>query len=124
LVGRAAGARVDVLCVEVLPNVSESLARFELDLGALVAADRRARDRGLAIVGVWHSHVDAPAIPSRADVEGAWDGLVQVILSLRGGELAELRAWRVDRDRARELPLWSAPSTQPISARSASASAR
>lgn len=124
LVGRSAPGLVDVLRVEAGRNLSTSLARFDLDPGALVAADRRAREHGLAIVGIWHSHVDAPAIPSCADVEGAWEGWVQLIVSLGPGERAELRAWRIEGRRACELTLVIASAPQPTSARSASASAR
>ena len=45
-------------------------------------------------LAVFHSHVSAPARPSRTDVEniGLWEGRPYLILSLRTGELA---AWRI-----------------------------
>lgn len=40
----------------------------------LLAADREAHAAGREIVGIWHSHPDAPALPSRRDVEEAFEG--------------------------------------------------
>ena len=44
-------------------------------------------------LAVFHSHVSAPARPSRTDVEniGLWEGRPFVILSLGSGELAAFR---------------------------------
>jgi proteasome lid subunit RPN8/RPN11 len=45
-------------------------------------------------LGIFHSHLSAPARPSRTDVEniGLWEGKPYVILSVRTGELA---GWRI-----------------------------
>jgi proteasome lid subunit RPN8/RPN11 len=55
-------------------------------------------------LAVFHSHVSAPAQPSRTDVEniGLWDGRPYVILSLRTGELA---AFRIEGGRISPEPL-------------------
>ena len=47
-------------------------------------------------LAVFHSHLSAPARPSRTDVEniGLWEGRPYLILSLRTGELA---AWTIQR---------------------------
>ncbi|HVS71795.1 MAG TPA: Mov34/MPN/PAD-1 family protein, partial [Phycisphaerae bacterium] len=41
-----------------------------------------------------HSHPDHAARPSRMDVELAWAGWVYVIVSVVGGRVGEVRAWR------------------------------
>lgn len=69
--------------------------RFELDPGDHVAAEREARRLGLALVGVWHSHPDHPAVPSAADRAAAWERWSYLILSVGAGGLAELRSWRL-----------------------------
>ena len=45
-------------------------------------------------LAVFHSHLSAPARPSRTDVEnvGLWEGRPYLILSLANGEL---KAWRI-----------------------------
>jgi proteasome lid subunit RPN8/RPN11 len=55
-------------------------------------------------LAVFHSHVSAPARPSRTDVEnvGLWEGRPYVILSLRSGELA---AFTIEGGRISDLPL-------------------
>ena len=103
LVGRA-GERAECLVERVIAveNVARASDRFELDPGGLVAADRAARADGLEIVGVWHSHADAPARPSSADVAGAYGGWRQVIASVVGGRVTELRGFRIQAGRVDE----------------------
>ncbi len=62
-----------------------------------------AEDEGYELA-VFHSHLSAPARPSRTDVEniGQWEGRPYVILSLRTGDLA---AFRIEGGRIAELPL-------------------
>ncbi len=51
-----------------------------------------AEDEGYELA-VFHSHLSAPARPSRTDVEniGQWEGRPYLILSLRTGDLAAFR---------------------------------
>jgi proteasome lid subunit RPN8/RPN11 len=55
-------------------------------------------------LAVFHSHPETEPIPSRTDRElsGLWAGKPFVIYGLK---LDQLRAWRVARDGAEELPL-------------------
>jgi len=48
------------------------------------------------IVGVYHSHPDAPAIPSDHDNSYAVPFLSYVILSVSRGRVAEITAWYLD----------------------------
>ena len=58
-------------------------------------ADRDAEDRGLAIVGVMHSHTHTDAYPSPTDVASAPDpSWHYVIVSLRDDE-PTLRSYRI-----------------------------
>jgi proteasome lid subunit RPN8/RPN11 len=74
----------------------------------LLAADREALAAGREIVGVWHSHPDAPARPSARDVAEAHEGYSYGIqaasregagelrfFELRDGALGE-RGWRLE----------------------------
>ncbi|MEL6430258.1 MAG: M67 family metallopeptidase [Planctomycetota bacterium] len=54
---------------------------FEVDAGHWVRWELWAARRGLSVVGVWHSHPEGPARPSRADVLGAPDGLWSLIVA-------------------------------------------
>ena len=74
--------------------------RFEIDPGELVKTDRAARADGLGVVGFYHSHPDAPAVPSEFDREHAWPGYCYVIVSVRSGEPGDIRNWRLREDRS------------------------
>lgn len=69
--------------------------RFELDPEDFAAADGEARDAGLEIVGVYHSHPDHPAEPSPADLRDAQPGWSYVIVAVSRGEAAGSRCWRL-----------------------------
>ena len=63
-------------------------------------AEARAAERGLDIVGFYHSHPDHPAEPSAFDLAHAWPNLSYVIVSIRGREPREMRSWRLRSDRS------------------------
>jgi [CysO sulfur-carrier protein]-S-L-cysteine hydrolase len=81
-------------------NRAESPYRFELDVDPEVWF---LEDDGYELA-VFHSHVSAPARPSRTDVEniGLWEGRPYLILSLGTGELA---AFAIEGGRISELRL-------------------
>jgi proteasome lid subunit RPN8/RPN11 len=79
--------------------------RYVLDPDAFVLADREARDAGLDIVGVWHTHPDHPARPSLTDRDAAWPGYTYLILSVRDGRVADAAAWRLEGDAFAEQPI-------------------
>jgi proteasome lid subunit RPN8/RPN11 len=81
-------------------NRAASPYRFELDLDPAVWF---LEDDGYELA-VFHSHLSAPARPSRTDVEniGLWEGRPYLILSLRTGDLA---AFTIEGGRTSELEL-------------------
>jgi proteasome lid subunit RPN8/RPN11 len=83
-------------------NGAASPYRFELELDPEVWF---LEDDGYELA-VFHSHVSAPARPSRTDVEniGLWEGRPYLILSLGSGELA---AFTIEDGRISPLSLTS-----------------
>jgi [CysO sulfur-carrier protein]-S-L-cysteine hydrolase len=81
-------------------NRAASPYRFELEVDPEIWF---LEDDGYQLA-VFHSHVSAPARPSRTDVEniGLWEGRPYVILSLGTEELA---AFTIEGGRISELPL-------------------
>jgi proteasome lid subunit RPN8/RPN11 len=81
-------------------NRGASPYRFELEIDPEVWF---LEDEGYELA-VFHSHVSAPARPSRTDVEniGLWEGRPYLILSLGTGELA---AFRIEDGRISAEPL-------------------
>jgi proteasome lid subunit RPN8/RPN11 len=63
--------------------------RYNIDPGELVRIQRQARERGLEIVGFYHSHPDHPARWSQTDLaEAHWVGCSYVITSVEKGKAA------------------------------------
>ena len=70
--------------------------RYEIAPEFMLAAMREGRDRNLAIVGIYHSHPDQPAVPSECDRQLAWQHYSYVIVSVEQGVAIEWRSWRLD----------------------------
>lgn len=65
-------------------------------------AERRFRDRGLGVIGDYHSHPDHPAVPSQFDLDHApWPTMSYIVLSVQKGRAADLRSWELEADRSR-----------------------
>ncbi|MGD2153172.1 MAG: M67 family metallopeptidase [Gemmatimonadales bacterium] len=78
----------------------ERRRRYLIGPDDVLALERRASDSGLQVVGYYHSHPDAPAVPSEFDREHAWPTYVYLIVSVVDGRAADIRAWRLSDDRA------------------------
>jgi proteasome lid subunit RPN8/RPN11 len=70
--------------------------RYEIDPEDFLRADARSRERGLDIVGIWHTHPDHPARPSETDRERGWDGWSYLILSVGAEGVRAVRSWRLE----------------------------
>jgi proteasome lid subunit RPN8/RPN11 len=66
-------------------------------------AEHEARNRGMDIVGFYHSHPDHPARPSEFDRRNAWPWFSYVILAVENGVPREMTAWVLSEDRDRFL---------------------
>jgi len=72
--------------------------RFLVDPKDVLAAMKRARAEGRELIGLYHTHPEHPAVPSDFDRSAAWPEWSYVILSVRGGQAAELRSWSLSSD--------------------------
>lgn len=64
------------------------------------AAETRAREAGLELLGFYHSHPDHPARPSQYDLDHAWPSFSYVIVSVMAGEDKNLTSWQLAPDRS------------------------
>lgn len=64
------------------------------------AAEKRAGEAGLELLGFYHSHPDHPARPSQYDLDHAWPSFSYVIVSVMAGEDQVLTSWRLKEDRS------------------------
>ncbi|MDZ7363734.1 MAG: M67 family metallopeptidase [candidate division KSB1 bacterium] len=106
LLGRAEADRRIVQQIRAAPNMRTDSPqnRYEISPKDYLRMDREARERGLEIIGFYHSHPDHPARPSAFDLENAWPGLVYVILTVNRGKAGAITAWVLSDDRSKFLP--------------------
>lgn len=70
--------------------------RYWIDPADLLRVQRQAREQGLEIIGIYHSHPDHRAVPSECDRALAWPVYSYVIVSVVPGEVVEFKSWRLD----------------------------
>ena len=59
----------------------------------MLKAQKYAHERQLAIIGIYHSHPNHPAIPSEFDRAVAWEEYSYVIVSVQDGKARNIRSW-------------------------------
>jgi len=87
---------------EVRPQDS-TRNRSLVDPKDYLRVDKEARQKGMDIIGFYHSHPDHPARPSEFDLKHALDYLLYVILSVEQGVPREMTGWLLSADRTRFL---------------------
>ncbi len=66
---------------------------FAINPLTFLRIQKKARQKGLQIVGVYHSHPCHPAIPSEFDRAVAWPVYSYVIVSVEKGQVKDLTSW-------------------------------
>lgn len=96
-----ADARVDA--ARPLANTTEEgpRRRFLVRSEDYQQAEAEARERGLDLLGFYHSHPDHPAVPSQYDLDHAWPFFAYVIVAVANGVDGDMRSWRLADDRSR-----------------------
>jgi len=103
--GYLAGTGDDILYYFPMTNTEKKTDHFRLDPREQFAAWKEARNRGLNILGIYHSHPSSPAWPSEEDIRLAYDPtLVYVIVSIMEGKRT-MRGFRITKGSVREEPL-------------------
>lgn len=101
LVGNTGKSRRIVTAVWPIANTAgESSRRFAVSASDYQCAETRARDRGVVLLGFYHSHPDAPATPSPYDLSHAWPNFDYIIVSVARGRPADITCWRLREDRS------------------------
>ena len=85
-----------------LPNGRDDSPRnrFSISADDVRAAERAAEERGLGLIGWYHSHPDHPARPSEFDREHAWPWYSYIIVSVQQREPRDTTSWRLRDDRS------------------------
>ena len=70
--------------------------RYRIDPIEFIHASNEARRTNLELIGVYHSHPDAPVEPSQVDLENAWPNFTYIVISLEKGALRDVGAWSLN----------------------------
>ena len=92
--------------VETLPmeNTAEVETRHDrvlIDPRDLMLADRKARSKGLDVIGYYHSHPDDEAVPSQFDLDHALPVWSYIIVSVRDKKAVDWNSWVMENDRSK-----------------------
>ena len=102
LLGEASADAVRVVDTVRIENVFEEAEQYHryamtpLDWARL---EDQADERGLTLVGYYHSHPDSPAIPSIYDRDHALPNFTYIITQVQDAKAVDMRVWRLRGDR-------------------------
>lgn len=104
LIGRFEGNRKTAVETFALENAREEEARHNRVLilpKDVLRAERHAREKGLDVIGYYHSHPDDRAVPSQYDLDHALPVWSYVIASVLDGKVEDVASWEMENDRSR-----------------------
>jgi proteasome lid subunit RPN8/RPN11 len=95
MLGSTDGETKNVKVGMVLENAFEGAqaARYELRPEDLLAADKAAREKGMDLIGIYHSHPDCDAYFSKTDLQNSCPWYSFVVLSIQKGEFHHANSW-------------------------------
>src|SRR5262245_34338494 len=76
----------------------EKRSRYELRPEDLLKADRAARQQGMDLIGIFHSHPDADAYFSATDLKNSCPWYSFVVLSVKNGEFKHAASFLPNED--------------------------
>ena len=91
--------------VELLPadnarEEDQQHNRFLISPQTMFQAEKCARDKGMDVLGFYHSHPNAEASPSQFDLDHAWPFYSYIIISVLQGQAGSMTCWKLSHDRA------------------------
>lgn len=79
---------------------SEQYHRFLLTAQDMLRGEQEAAQRGLDVIGIFHSHPDHPAEPSGFDRDWALPWYSYIITTVTQGTITRHRSWLLKEDRS------------------------
>lgn len=75
--------------------------RVLIEPRSVMRAERYAREKGIDVIGYYHSHPDDEAVPSQFDLDHALPVWSYIIVSVRDAKAVDLRSWEMENDRSK-----------------------
>lgn len=91
----------EITIVRPVVNLNEDnkRRRFEIDPLKYLEAEQYALKHNITLLGVYHSHPDHPAKPSKHDLKYALPYFSYIIVSVIKGEVDNTTSWRINKSR-------------------------
>ena len=90
-------AAIEFASIEGLEKRESSKTRsFSIAPVEMLKAQKEARKSNCCIMGIYHSHPDAPAVPSEFDRAIAYQQYSYIIVSVQQGKAVDLQCWILD----------------------------
>ena len=83
-------------------NKERANDRFEIAPQDYMKVENYADSKGLAIVGIYHTHPDHPDRPSQTDLMFAQPDMSYIIMSVNEGKAGNWRSWELKDDHFEE----------------------
>jgi len=103
LLGNSNGDTITIQDITQVENVfeeEEQYHRYAMTPQDWMRLEDEADEKGLTLVGYYHSHPNAPAIPSEYDRDHALPNFVYIITSVQQGKAVDMRVWKLKSDRS------------------------
>ena len=89
-----------IVAVENVFETEEQYHRYAMTPQNWAAMEDEADERGMTLVGYYHSHPDSAAIPSEYDRIHALPHFAYIITSVQAGKAVDMTAWLLRDDRS------------------------
>jgi proteasome lid subunit RPN8/RPN11 len=89
----------DIAHIKNVFAAEEQFHRYAMTPQNWAQFEDEADERGLSLVGYYHSHPDSPAIPSVYDRDHALPNFTYIITSVVNAKAVDMRVWQLRLDR-------------------------
>lgn len=96
LVGKEDGEQRVIHKIIVCKNTASAIEKeYAISAADFVKTEKMAAEKGLCLLGVYHSHPNTVAMPSATDVKNALPQFSYLILSVFKHKICSARSWRL-----------------------------
>ncbi len=91
----------ETLPMENTADVERRHDRVLIAPRSVMRAERYAREKGIDVIGYYHSHPEDEAVPSQFDLDHALPVWSYIIVSVRKGKAVDWNSWVMEDDRSK-----------------------